>query len=80
MYISIALPDLEVNPLVASILQLTPQELLGLLPDGGSHSHCTETECSAFASMRTRLGPVDNIVNHSIMVGWVENIKTYNLY
>ena len=53
------------NPLVASILQLTPQELLGLLPDGGSHSHCTETECSAFASMRTRLGPVDNIANVS---------------
>ena len=61
------LPDLEVNPLVASILQLTPQELLGLLPDGGSHSHCTETECIAFASMRTRLGPVDNNNNLSAL-------------
>ena len=29
------------------------------------HYYCTETECSAFASMRTRQGPVDNIVNHS---------------
>ena len=41
------LPDLDLNPLVASIMQLTPQELLGLLPDGGSHSQCNEGECSA---------------------------------
>ena len=32
---------------------------------GGSHSYCTEKECIAFASMRTRLEPVDNKDNLS---------------
>ena len=34
------LQDLELYPFVASIMSLTPQELLGLLPDGTTHSQC----------------------------------------
>ena len=56
------LPDLDLNPLVASSMQLTPQELLGLLPDGGSHSHFSVLRKSAFF---LRLGPVDTNDNLS---------------
>ena len=47
-------------------MSLTPQELLGLLPDGATHSQCTEGNCSTFAFMRMQLGPVD--INDNINV------------